>query len=69
MTSTNLYDINGEKIFVGDILEHNDINGNINQFTVKWSNYCKKFIGDAYGEIYDLSSDYFCKAKKINKGE
>lgn len=65
-TSTSLYDANGREIFVGDILEYHDINGKLNHFTVKWSNYWKKFTGDAYGEIYDLSPDYFCKAEKVN---
>lgn len=64
--STGLHDINGEEIFEGDTLEYTDIEGKLNHFTVKWSNYWNKFIGDAYGEIYDLSPDYFCKAEKVN---
>lgn len=64
--STELHDINGAEIFEGDILEYTDIEGKLNQFVVKWSNYWNGFIGDAYGEIYDLSSDYFCKAEKVN---
>lgn len=64
--STGLYDINEKEIFEGDTLEYTDIEGKLNHFTVKWSNYWNKFIGDAYGEIYDLSPDYFCKAEKVN---
>lgn len=64
--TTGKFDIEGKEIFEGDHLKYKDINGNDNEFIVKWSNYWNKFIGDAYGEIYDLSSDYFCKATKIN---
>jgi hypothetical protein len=64
--STDKFDISGKEIFDGDTLEYIDIEGKTNRFIVKWSNYWKSFIGDAYGEIYDLSSDYFCKATKLD---
>lgn len=65
-TSTGLHDINGKEIFVGDILEYRDINGNLTRSIVRWSKYWGKIVGDVYGEFYDLSPDYFCKAEKIN---
>jgi hypothetical protein len=64
--TTGKFDIEGNEIFEGDTLLYKDINGKMNEFKVKWSNYRKDFIGDALGEIYDLSSKYFCKSiKKI----
>lgn len=63
---TGLKDINGKRIFEDDTLKYLDIEGKLNHFTVKWSNYWNCFIGEADGEIYDLSPDYFCKAEKIN---
>lgn len=65
--NTGWVDKDGDAICEGDKLKHPSMDGPMAIFTVKWSEYRKTYIGDAPGEIYDLATTNFAKAKIVEK--
>ena len=59
MKPTGYYDKNNKEIFDGQILIGKNIDGNIAEFVVKWSDYRKCFIGYNSDEMYDISPSIF----------
>jgi hypothetical protein len=57
--STGYKDKNNKEIFNNDTIRGKSIEGEIKNFTVKWSDYHKDWIANNPDEIYDISSKIF----------